>query len=113
MLNFDNLVIDRVVEGWFENKNLKVLAVLDQLQNFQISISSTTKDKTDAQGTLIKRYFTAKQAEVTGENAIFSLDLSAIQAGNDKKVGTDVVLPRIIQIAKSAATLKLPDVPID
>lgn len=113
MLNFDNLVIDRVVEGWFENKNLKVLAVLDQLQNFQINISSTTKDKTDAQGTLIKRHFTAKQAEVTGENAIFSLDLSAIQAGNDKKVGSEVVLPRIIQVAKSSAALKLPDVPID
>ena len=113
MLNFDNLVIDRVVEGWFENKNLEVLAVLDQIQNFQISVSSTTKDKTDAQGTLIKRFFTAKQAEITGENAIFSLDLSAIQAGNEKKINGAVVLPRILQVAKTSAALKLPDVPID
>lgn len=113
MINFDNLVIDRVVEGWFENKNLEVLAVLDQIQNFQIAVSSTTKDKTDAQGTLIKRFFTAKQAEITGENAIFSLDLSAIQAGTDKKVGNKVVLPRILQVAKSSAALKLPDVPND
>lgn len=113
MLNFDNLVIDRVVEGWFENKNLDVLAVLDQIQNFQIAVSSTTKDKTDAQGTLIKRFFTAKQAEITGENAIFSLDLSAIQAGTDKKVNGQVVLPRILQVAKSSAALKLPDVPND
>ena len=113
MLNFDNLVIDRVVEGWFENKNLDVLAVLDQLQNFQISVSSTTKDKTDAQGTLIKRFFTAKQAEISGENAIFSLDLSAIQSGNAKKVSNEVTLPRIIQVAKSSNALKLPDVPND
>ena len=76
MLNFDNLVIDRVVEGWFENKNLDVLAVLDQIQNFQIAVSSTTKDKTDAQGTLIKRFFTAKQAEITGENAMSELENS-------------------------------------
>ena len=113
MLNFDNLVIDRVVEGWFENKNLDVLAVSDQIQNIQISVSSTTKDKTDAQGTLIKRFFTAKQAEITGENAIFSLDLSAIQAGTEKKVNGAVVLPRILQVAKTSAALKLPDVPND
>lgn len=112
-IDFNNLVIDRVLDGWFENKNLKVLAVLDQLQNFQISVSSTTKDKTDAQGTLIKRFYTAKQAEVTGENALFSLDLSAIQAGTDKLTGSDVILPRILQVAKTDAALKLPDTPND
>lgn len=113
MLNFDQLVIDRVLDGIFEDKTLKVLAVLDQLQNFQINVSSTTKDKTDAQGTLIKRYFTAKQAEVTGENAIFSLDLSAIQAGNAKKTGSEVTLPRILQVEKTTSALKLPDTPIE
>ena len=111
-INFDQLVIDRVLDGWFESKaDNSILAVLDQLQNFQISVSSTTKDKTDAQGTLIKRFYTAKQAEVTGENAIFSLDLSAIQAGTKKLVDTDVVLPRILQVAKSTEALVLPDTP--
>jgi len=114
MINFDQLVVDRVLDGWFESKaDNSVLAVLDQLQNFQISVSSTTKDKTDAQGALIKRFYTAKQAEVTGENAIFSLDLSAIQAGTAKLSGSDVVLPRILQIPKSSAALKLPEAPID
>ena len=114
MINFDQLVVDRVLDGWFESKaDNSVLAVLDQLQNFSISVSSTTKDKTDAQGALIKRFYTAKQAEVSGENAIFSLDLSAIQAGNAKVTGSDVVLPRIIQVAKSAVALKLPDTPIE
>jgi hypothetical protein len=112
-INFDSLVIDRVLDGWFEDKNLNVLACLDQIQNFQISVSSTTKDKTDAQGTLIKRFYTAKQAEITGENAIFSLDLSAIQAGTTKLTGSEVVLPRILQVAKTEKALKLPDVPID
>lgn len=113
-MNFDQLVIDRVLDGWFESKaDNTVLAVLDQLQNFSVSVSSTTKDKTDAQGTLIKRFYTAKQAEVSGENAIFSLDLSAIQAGTTKLVDSDVVMPRILQVAKSASALKLPDTPND
>lgn len=113
-INFDQLVIDRILDGWFESKaDNSVLAVLDQLQNFQIAVSSTTKDKTDAQGALIKRFYTAKQAEVTGENAIFSLDLSAIQAGNSKLTGKDVTLPRILQVARSSEALKLPDTPID
>ena len=113
MINFDQLVIDRVLDAIFEDKNHKILAVLDQLQNFQISVSSTTKDKTDAQGTLIKRFYTAKQAEITGENAIFSLDLSSIQAGNAKKVGAEVTLPRILQVAKSSSALRLPETPIE
>lgn len=113
-INFDQLVIDRVLDGWFESKaDNSVLAVLDQLQNFQISVSSTTKDKTDAQGALIKRFYTAKQAEVSGENAIFSLDLSAIQAGTAKLTGKDVTLPRILQVAKSSTALKLPETPND
>ena len=68
MINFDQLVIDRVLDGWFESQSdNSVLAVLDQIQNFQIAVTSTTKDKTDAQGALIKRFYTAKQAEITGE----------------------------------------------
>ena len=112
-INFDQLVIDRVLDGWFEDKDLKVLAVLDQLQNFQISVTSTTKDKNDAQGNLIKRYYTAKQAEISGENAIFSLDLSAIQAGTTKLVNGEVVMPRILQVPKTTDVLKLPDTPIE
>lgn len=116
-VNFDNLVIDRVTAGWFETKtDNKLLAVLDQLSNLQINTSSETKDKTDAQGALLKRYYTAKSVEVTGENATFSMNLLALQTGSDKKTGTDVVLPRIIQATKPASgtfTVELPDAPQD
>lgn len=115
---FDKLVIDRVVDGWFETKgdNPKLIAVLDQLQNLSINTSSETKDKTDAQGALIKRYFTAKSVEITGENAIFSMDLAAIQSGSDKKTGSQVTMPRIMQFTKPASgtfAVELPDVPED
>lgn len=110
-LNFDKLVIDRVVDGWFEDKSQKLIAVLDQLQNFAINTSSETRDKTDAQGALINRYYTAKNAEITGENALVSLNLIAIQAGTTKKTGTDVVMPRIMQVAKTDSPIELPDTP--
>lgn len=117
VINFDQLVIDRVVDGWFESKtDNKLLAVLDQISNFSVNTTSETKDKTDAQGTLLKRYYLSKSVEVTGENAVFSMNLLSIQTGSTKKVGTDVVLPRIMQVEKPATgtfSVALPDTPID
>lgn len=114
IINFDQLVIDRVVDGWFESKeDEELIAVLDQISNFSVNTTSETKDKTDAQGVLLKRYFLSKSVEITGENAVFSLNMAAIQAGNAKKVGTEVTLPRIMQIAKTESPYPLPDLPID
>ena len=112
-INFDQLVIDRVVAGYFEDKNQKLLAVLDQISNFQISNSAETKDKTDAQGVLIKRYYTSKSVEVSGENAVFSMNLAALQFGTEKVTGKAVVLPRIFQVAASDSPITLPDTPND
>lgn len=113
LTNFDNLVIDRVVDGWFESKSTgDLLAVLDQISNFSINTTSETKDKTDAQGALLKRYFTSKSVEVTGENATFSLNLFATQNGVSKVTGTDVVMPRIFLAEKGTGTVTLPEAPI-
>lgn len=114
--SFDNLVIDRVVDGWFESKSTgDVLAVLDQISNFSINTTSETKDKTDARGALLKRYFTSKSVEVSGENATFSLNLFATQNGVSKVTGTNVRMPRIYLASKPVApatTLTLPEQPI-
>ncbi len=111
-INLDKLVIDRVYDGWFEDKNLNLLAHLDQLQNLSINTTSETKDKTDAQGALIKRYYTAKSVEVSGENAVLSMNLMAIQTGSDKVKDSDVVLPRILMLNASDSPITLPDTPI-
>jgi hypothetical protein len=115
---FDNIVIDRVVDAWFETKPSDgsvgdLLAVLDQITNFSINTTSETKDKTDAQGVLLKRYFTSKSVEISGENATFSLNLFATQNGTTKVVDTDVIIPRIYQatIPDSGATITLPETP--
>jgi len=112
-LNFDKLVIDRVVDAWFEDKSSHdLLAVLDQISTLSINTSSESKDKTDAQGNLIKRYFTSKSVEVTGENAVVSLNLMGVQTGTGTSTGTDVTgVPRIIQIAKTNLPIALPEIP--
>ena len=110
-INFDNLVIDRVVDAWFENSDLELLAVLDQVQNLSVTVSSETKDKTDATGALIKRYYTAKSAEVSGENAVFSLNLLGIQTGTGVKKDTQVEAPRILMVNKTDSPITLPDTP--
>ena len=112
-VNFDNLVIDRVVDAWFENSDLELLAVLDQVQNLSVNVTSETKDKTDATGALIKRYYTAKQAEVSGENAVFSLNLLGIQTGTGVKKDTEVEAPRILMVRKTDSPITLPDTPKD
>ena len=112
-INFDSLVIDRVVDGWFEDKNQNLLAVLDQLSSLSINVSSETKDKTDAQGSLIKRYYTSKSVEVSGENAVLSLNLMSIQTGSDKVMNENVVLPRILMLNASESPITLPETPIE
>jgi hypothetical protein len=114
---FDDLVIDRVVNGVFRDKNANVLGGLNQIQNFQITTSSDPKDKTDAQGTLIKRFFTTKSVEMSAENALFSLSLLGLQTGEGKTVASannKIVLPMIKKYAK-ATEISLPTgiVPIE
>ena len=111
-INLDKLVIDRCFDAWFEDKNNTLLAYLDQVQNLGINTTSETKDKTDAQGALIKRFFTAKSVEITGENAVLSLNLMAIQTGSDKIKDSEVVLPRILMLNASDSPITLPDTPI-
>lgn len=111
-VNFEQLVIDRTLDAYFENQNHEILAVLDQVSNLQINVTSETQDKTDAQGALISRKYKAKSAEVTAENAMFSMNLNALQSGSEKKLGSDVELPRVMTVEKGKNVV-LPDVPND
>lgn len=107
---FDDLVIDRVIDGVFRDKNANVLGGLNQVSNFQITTSADPKDKTDAQGILIKRFYTTKSVEMSAENALFSLSLLGLQTGEGKKVASakdKIVLPMIKKYAK-ATEISLP-----
>lgn len=115
-LIFENLIIDRVLDGVFRNANAQVLGGLNQVQNLSINTTSESKDKTDANGVLIKRFFTSKQVEVSAENAIFSLSLMGLQTGSGKNTASStnqIVLPMIKKYAKSDSPIVLSQTPID
>lgn len=107
---FDDLVIDHVADGVFRDKNGNVLGGLNQIQSFQITTSADPKDKTDAQGTLIRRFYTTKSVEMSAENALFSLSLLGLQTGTGKTIASStnkITLPMIRKYAK-ATEITLP-----
>ena len=112
-ITFENLVIDRPLNAVFKNKENQVLGGLNQIQNLSITTSSESKDKLDATGVLVKRFFTSKSVEISAENAIFSLSLMGLQTGNGKQVASandKIELPTIKKY-KKATTITLPSEP--
>ena len=59
-IQFEDLIIDRTLQGIFENSLGDIIGGVNQLQNVSIETTSETKDKTDAVGALIMRFFTSK-----------------------------------------------------
>lgn len=101
VIQFDELIIDRVLLGIFENSKDELIGSVNQLQNVSIETTSETKDKTDAVGALIKRFYTAKNVEISAENAVFSTSLAALQFGQDREFASGdhkILMPKIITI---------------
>lgn len=112
---FDDMVIDRVLEITFRNSKGEVLGGLNQVTDFSINQSSETKDKTDAQGTLVKRFYTSKSVEVSGTSSFPSLSLIALINGTQKDVASEdetLKLPSIERYAASASPVTLKYEPI-
>ena len=112
---FDDMLIDRCLEIVFRNAKGEVLGGLNQVTDFSINQTSETKDKTDAQGTLLKRFFTSKNVEVSGTSALPSLSLIALINGTTKDVASDsntMLLPSIEQYAASASPVTLKYTPV-
>lgn len=115
MFVFEDMIIDRVLEIVFRNSQGEVLGGLNQISDFSINQSSETKDKTDAQGVLIRRFFTAKTVEVSGTSALPSLSLLALANGTQKDIATTekpLVLPSIEKYAASASPVTLKYEPV-
>lgn len=117
--NFEDMLIDRVVEIVFRDSAGKVLGGLNQVSDFSINQTSETKDKTDAQGVLIKRFFTAKNVEVSGTSALPSLSLIAMINGTTKDIADSATstklpynLPSIEKYDASATTVTLKYTPV-
>lgn len=111
--NFDSLIIDRALELIAEDISTgEVLYVLNNLSNVTISTSSETKDKLDAEGVLIKRFFTAKTVEMSADCNVLSLSQLATQFGTEKLVASStnkINMPKIYEVDASAGTFVIPE----
>lgn len=110
MFKLDDLIIDRIQMATAEDFNGNLLYTLTQLADAEISISSESTDATDAQGTLIKRFYKGKSGEFTANNAMLNLNVIGAMSGEGKKIAdasNPITMPKIITVkAGSTVTLK-------
>lgn len=113
---FGPIVIDRILQAVAEDFNGNMLYRLTQLQDATLETTSETKDAVDAQGTLIKRFYTNKAVTFTATNTLLDLDVLGVTTGKGKEVATTdkpIEMPRMIVVDNSSPTVTLPDTPVD
>ena len=87
--DMNNFVIDRVLRGIaLSQTDGSVLFSINQITNPSLSCSSESTDAVDALGTPIATFYRAKNAEFSAENAIFDMNLMAVQLGTEKQVAS-------------------------
>lgn len=104
-----DIIIDRIQYGIAEDFEGNPLYTLTQLADATIDITAESKDSTDKDGTLIKRFWTGKTGTFSANNAMINLNILGSMSGSDPIVassGSAQMMPRIITVkAGETATL--------
>ena len=108
-VNLNNFIIDRVLRGVAQSHtDDSVLFAITQIQNPSLTCSSESTDAVDALGTPVATFYRSKTAEFSAENAMFDMNLMAVQVGAEKKVASSenkILVPAFEKIAvKSGET---------
>lgn len=109
----DGVIIDRIQMAIAEDFSGNILYTLSQLADATIEITAESKDATDAQGTLIKRFYTGKQGTFTANNAIIDFNILAASAGSAKETastGSAIKMPGVKTVPVGTTTTTLTDV---
>ena len=83
MFKIDNYVIDRVLRAYLLDNDDNLIGYLDQLTDTSIELSAETTDVNDARGVLIKRFYRAKQANLSATNALFNFGVAGLVTGSE------------------------------
>ena len=87
--DLSNFVIDRVVRAVaLSQTNGEVLFSINQVTNPSLNVTSETSEAVDALGVPVAIFNRAKSCEFSAENALFDMNLMAVQAGTDKKIAS-------------------------
>lgn len=108
-VNLNNFIIDRVLRGVAQSHtDDSVLFAITQIQNPSLTCSSESTDAVDALGTPVATFYRSKNAEFSAENAMFDMNLMAVQVGAEKKVASasnKILTPAFEKISGSTATV--------
>ena len=117
--DMSNFIVDRVLRGVaISHTDDSVLFSINQITNPQLTVSSESTDAVDALGVPIQTFYRAKNAEFSAENALFDINLLAVQSGSAKQVASEeskIATPAFetIDIDGVSATYTLKHTPID
>ena len=102
-MDLNGILIDRIQTVIAESMSTgDLLYALTQVSEASIEVSAESRDATDKDGNLIRRFWNAKTCTLTLTNTMLDLNMVASQSGTDKITAvqgtsaTHFVMPRII-----------------
>lgn len=117
--DLNNFVIDRIVRAVaLSQTDDSVLFSINQVTNPSLNVTSETAEAVDALGVPVAIFNRAKSAEFSAENALFDMNLMAVQSGTAKQVAAAdavIVTPCFeeITIDGASASYTLAHTPIE
>lgn len=105
-----DIIVDRIQVGVAESFDGDLLYTLTQLSEATIETTADSVDATDAQGTLIKRFYRGKQGTFTATNAMLNLNIVGANSGSGVELATTenaIVMPKIVTVKASAKTVDI------
>ena len=92
-----------------------MLFAINQITNPSLTCSSESTDAVDALGTPVATFYRSKTAEFSAENAMFDMNLMAVQVGAEKVVASvdnKITTPAFEKVSGATATV-LKHIPIE
>lgn len=110
--DLNGIIVDRIETVIAENMSTgDLLYALTQVSEGNVEVSAESRDATDKDGNLIRRFWNSKTCQVTLTNTMLDLNMVANQSGTDKSVASvsaPIVMPRIMIVSNAdAATVTL------
>ena len=94
-LNLSNFIVDRILSGVGYASDGSVYFKMDQCQDTSITCGSEATEIVDNVGAPVMTLYRAKSCEISGQNAILDMNLTAFQMGTTKTVAKEgkVIVP--------------------
>lgn len=100
-----DIIVDRSQYVLAEDFDGNLQYVLTQVADLTIDVTAESKDATDAQGTLVKRFYQGKTGTLTANNAMLNLNINAAMSGSMPEFAAEdnaLVIPKVLTVAAGA-----------